>query len=78
MSAIDFFTAPKGYLIHYLFISRNIEPLGVELNNAAWARLGNMLYLDIKKGEEASKVSYYKQDIGGTAYCMNIISKDTK
>ena len=39
----------KGYLPHYVFIFSNTEPLGKELNNAAFSRLGTMLYLEIQK-----------------------------
>ena len=39
----------------------------MELKNTACYRLGNMLYLDIQKGKEVMKASYFQQKIGGTA-----------
>ena len=53
MSAIQFCTTPKGCLPHYSYIFRAPEPLGTEIKNVAWSRLGTMLHLDIQKGEEA-------------------------
>ena len=57
MSAIQFFTIPKGYLLHYYYIFRNTDPLRTEMNNVACSRLVTILHLDIKKGKEATKTS---------------------
>ena len=51
MSAICFCTTPKVDLPHYSYILINPKKLGTELNGVACSRLGNMLYLDILKGE---------------------------
>ena len=56
-SAIRFRTTPKCDLPHYLFIFRNPELLGIELKNVVCSRLGTMLYLEIKRGEEAINTS---------------------
>ena len=53
ISSIRFLTPPKGYLLHYSYILANPDILGSEINNVECSRLGNMLYPDIKKGEEA-------------------------
>ena len=55
MSAIHFYTTPKGDLPHYSYIFRNPETLGTEMNGVACSRMGNMLHLDIQKGEEVMK-----------------------
>ena len=47
----------KGDLPHYAFIFRNPGPLGTELNNEIFSRLGTMFYLDIKNIKEAMKAS---------------------
>ena len=52
MSAIQFFTTPKGYLPHYSNIFRKPEPLDTYIKNVDFSRLGTMLYLDIQKGKE--------------------------
>ena len=78
MSAILFQTTPKGGLPHYSYIFRNPYPLGEEVNNVACSRLGNMLYLDIQKGEEAIKTAGFQQQIGGTAFFMKRLIRSTK
>ena len=45
MSAIRFFTTPKGYLPHYSFILRKLDTLGTEMKNVVCLRLGTMLNL---------------------------------
>ena len=57
MSAIRFQITPKGALLHYSCMFRNPDPLGMDINNVLCSRLGTMLYLDIKKGEETMKTS---------------------
>ena len=47
-----------------------MEPLGTEIKNVDCYRLGNMLYLDIQKGEEATKTSEFQQQIVGTVMYM--------
>ena len=37
-----------------------------------------MLYLDIQKGEEATKKAKYQQQIGGTEVCIKRLIMDTK
>ena len=78
MSAIRFWTIPKGDFPHYYIISRKTDQLGAKLNNAVCSSLITIFYLEIKKGKEAMKASYFQQHIGGTADCMNIIMKSTK
>ena len=57
MSAIRFFTTPKGYLPHYSYIFRNPEPLGIEMKNMDCYMLRIMLYPDTLKGNGAMKKS---------------------
>ena len=61
MIAIFFCTTPKSDLPKQFFISRNTEPLGAELNDEVCSRLGNMLYLEIQEGKEATKTSDFQQ-----------------
>ena len=70
MSAIRFWTTPKGDLPHYWFILSKLKPLETELKNAVCDRLGVMLYLDIQKGEEFMKASDFQQQIGCMADFM--------
>ena len=78
MSAIHFWTTFLGGILHYLFIFRNPDPLGTELNNSVCNRLGSMLYLDITILNEAMKSFYFQQKIGVTDGFMKRIMKDTK
>ena len=64
MSAIRFWTTPKGDNPHYFFIFSNTETLGVELNNVSCSMFGASLYLYIQKGKEAMKTSKFQQDRG--------------
>ena len=50
MSAIRFRTTPRRDLPHHSYIFRKPEPLGTDMKNVAWSRLGTMLHLDIQKG----------------------------
>ena len=50
----------------------------MKLENAAFSELGTMLYLEIQKGKEAMKASYFQQQIGETSSCMKRIMKATK
>ena len=78
MSAIRFCTTPKGYLPHYSYIFRNLEPLGTEMENVACSRLGMMLHLEIQKGKEAMKKSQFQNVLGSTTGCMKRIAIATK
>ena len=78
MSVIWFRTTSKGDLTHYLFIFRNPEPLGMELNNAECYSLGDMLYLEIQNKKEVIKKLEFQQVIGGTDAWMNRIMKANK
>ena len=78
MSAIQFRTTPKGDLLHYSYIFRNLEPLGTEMKNVACSMLGRMLHLDIQKGKEAMKKSKSQSVLGGTAVFMKRLAIYTK
>ena len=52
--------------------------MGKEVNNAAYYMLITILYLEIQKGEKATKILVFQQEIGGTASCMKITIKATK
>ena len=78
MGAIHFFTTPKGYLLHYSYIFRKPEKLGIEMKNVACLRLGKMLHLDTQKGKEAMKTSNFQNVLGGTTVCMKRLDIDTK
>ena len=43
-----------------------MEPSDTDIKNMACSRLGTILYLDIQKGKEATKISEFQQSIGGT------------
>ena len=53
MSAIRFWNTPKVDLSHYSYIFSNTDVFEAELNNVTRYRLWTILYLEIKKGEEA-------------------------
>ena len=55
MSAIIFFTTPKGDLPHYSYNFRKPEPLGIEINNVVCSKVGMVLRLETQKGEEDMK-----------------------
>ena len=57
---------------------RKPEPLGTEMNNVAFYRLGTMFHLKIQKGDEAMKTLEFQKNIGGNAVCMKILSITTK
>ena len=78
MSAIQFFTTPKGDLPHYYYIFRKTEPLGIEMKNVVCSRLGTMLHLDIQNGKEAMKTSGFKKYLGGNAVCIKRLLIATK
>ena len=77
-SAMRFWTTHKCDLPHYSCIFRKVEPLGMEMKNVVCSRIGDMLYLNIQKGKEATKTAELKQQIGGTAARMKILIMDTK
>ena len=60
MSSILFHNTPKGYLLHYSYIFKKPDPLGTEMNNADFSRLGSMLHLEIQKREEDMQTSTFK------------------
>ena len=78
MSAIQLCTTPKGYLPHYSYIFRNMEPLWTDMKNMACSRLGNMLHLDIQKGKGDMKTSNFQKYLGVTTACMNRLDIETK
>ena len=47
------------------------------MKNVDCYRLGNMLYLDIQKGEEAMKTSEFQKYIGGIATFIEVLEMDT-
>ena len=53
-------------------------PLGTDIKNVAFYRLGTMLYLFIQKGNEVMKSDKFQQHIRGTAACMKRLMIDTK
>ena len=57
MRAIQFPTTLKGDLLDQYYIFRKPEPFGIEMENVACSRLGNMLHLEIQKGKEAMNTS---------------------
>ena len=61
ISTMRFQTTPKGDLTDWLFIFRKPEPLGMEWRYLMCSRLGGMLYLEIQKGEEATKSSGFQK-----------------
>ena len=63
MSAIQFSTTIRECLPQYSYIFKKPKPLGIDMKNVAWYRLGNMLHLDIQKGKETTKKSILQKDI---------------
>ena len=49
MGDISFRITPKGDLPHYYYTLRDPDPLGTEIKNVAFSRLGTMLHLEIQK-----------------------------
>ena len=78
MSAIFFCTTTKVDLMHHSNMFRNPDPLGADINNVAFLRLGTMLYIYIQKRKEAVKRSKFQKDIGGTTVCMKRLDVATK
>ena len=69
---------PKGDMSHYLFIFRNMEPLGVKLKKGVCSRLGIMLCLEIQKEKKAMKSSGFHHGVEGKASCMKIFMTANK
>ena len=75
---MHFRATPKYDLPQYSFISNNTEPLGTQLQNVACYRLVTMLYLEIQKSKDTTKISYFHHYIIGTVACTKIIIKGTQ
>ena len=56
MHAILFCNTPKYGLQNYVYMLRNMEPFGTDLNNLVCSRLGTMLYLGMQNRKEAMQV----------------------
>ena len=69
MSAKQFCTNLKGYLLHYFYSFRELKPLGTEMKNLASSRLGTMLHLEIQNGKVAMNTSEL-QKISLRYYCV--------
>ena len=78
MSAMQFFTPPKGDLPHYSYIFRNPKPLVIDMKNVACWRLRTILHLDIQQGKEDMKKSSFQKYLGGTTACMKRLAISTK
>ena len=78
MIAIRFHTTPKVDLPHYYYIFRNPDPVGIDMKNVAFSRLGTMLHIEIQKGKEAMKISEFQNFLGGTTACIRRLAIDTK
>ena len=78
MSAIRFCTTPKGDLPHYSYIFRKPDPLGTDMKDVVLSRLGEMLYLEIQKGKEATKTSKFQFFLDGNTACIKRIAIATK
>ena len=55
-----------------------MDTLCTELNNSEFSRLGYILYLDIKRGNESMKSFSFQQQIRKEADCMKRIMRATK
>ena len=78
MSAIKYFTTPKGDLLHYSYIFRKSEPLAIEMKNVACSRFGTLLHIETQKWKEAVKTSKFQKDLRGTTSCMKRLDIATK
>ena len=78
MSAMRFFTNPKGCLPHYSCFFMNTETLRKYINNMVCLRLGTVLHLEIQKGEEVMKTSEFQKYLGGTTVCMKRLAIATR
>ena len=78
MGTIRFQTTPKGDIPPYYYILSIPGPFGMELNNVACYRLGDMLYLEIQRGKEEMKTSEFQQETGGTTACTKRLMRSTK
>ena len=73
MSDMRFCTTPKGGLPNKSCIFRKPEPLGTEINNVDFSRLGTMIYLETQKGKETMTTEKFQQQTRGTVACTNRI-----
>ena len=67
MSAIRFRTTAKGNLPHFSYIFRNPEPLGTEFKTVACSITGDLLFVEVHRGEGGTNHSRYQQELGATA-----------
>ena len=78
MSPMKFHTASKGYLPHYSYIFRKLDPLGTKMKTMACSRLGTMLHLEIQNGKEAMKKYSFQKYIRGNASFIKKLMIATK
>ena len=64
--------------MHYSYIFRNPDPLGMNMKNVDCYRLLTILHLETKKGKEAMKTSTFKKYIGGNILCMKRLIMSTR
>ena len=78
MSVIQFCTTPKIYLPHYSYNFRKIGPLGTEMKNVTFSRLGMMLHLETQNCKEVMKTLEFQKYLGGNNACMKILAMSTR
>ena len=72
------FVPPLKEIYRTIPIFRKPEPLGTEISNVAFFRLGTMIHLEIQKGEEVMKTSEFQKYLGSTATFMRRLIMATK
>ena len=60
----------------YIFL--NPEPLGEKFKTVACYVTGSLIFLEIQRGEEGMKPSWYHLELGSPAACTNILMEETK
>ena len=67
MGAISFQTTVKGNLAHLSCIFYSPESLGTEFNKIACSIKGDLIFIELHRGEEGMQKSKHNQNLGATA-----------
>ena len=78
MSVIQFCTTSKGDLPYLYYVFRKTEPLGAEFMMVACYVKVSLVFLDIQRGKEEMKSSWYYLELGSTYACTKKFMEKTK
>ena len=73
MSAVLFFTAPKGNLYHLSYISCKPEPLGTKFNTVAYSVTESLILIKIQMRKEGMNLRWYHLELGATDACTKML-----